>query len=409
MGVSQVVTLTPAGTQPRWLGALGHVNQLVYSWANPGGADQLSCLLQLPANFRTDALNPGRIVRVYRGAAVVWDGKLVEPTPSPDGWQVTAIGLGNAGTDFAAVYGYGNWSNQNDAVNEAIARGLRWVNPGITSGVWLGQVVDPGAQTITDLLNLFCTLGGYTWYVSTPPAGGGILSVYAFPAATLASANRVLVASGPVARTLGGDVNEVWLRYQSSADGAATAVYGTTSVTTAGAQALHGNLEAYADLSSAGVMTAGQAQALGAAALARYQRASFAGPLTIRWGELLTPGGAPCDLGIDHCGTICKVILADYGYGGEIVPDPAVFMVGGYEWDEDAQQAQVSPFQSLNLSVASLLSASLTRIGGATGQWRGGQGGTAAQEAATQREQRHKAAVAKARAKRRRRLRTFPN
>src|ERR1035441_3990318 len=173
-GASSVVTLTPSGTQPRWLGSLGHVNHLVYSWVNPGGPDQLSCLLQLPANHRTDALNPGRIVRVYRRGSLQWDGKLVEPTPSADGWQITAIGLGNAGTDFDAIYS--NWQSQNDAVNGAISRGLRWVNPGGTSipaGVWLGQTVDSGAQTITDLMNLFCTLGGYTWYVGRGgvPAG----------------------------------------------------------------------------------------------------------------------------------------------------------------------------------------------------------------------------------------------
>jgi hypothetical protein len=359
-GASSVVTLTPSGTQPRWLGALGHVNALTYSWANPGGPDQLSCLLQMPANFRTDALNPGRIVRVYRGGACIWDGKLVEPTPGADGWQITAIGLGNAGTDFDAVYT--TWGNQNDAVNQAIARGLRWSNAGISASVWLGQVVDSGSQTITDLLNLFCTLGGFTWYVSVLPAGGGSLSVYAFPAATVANANRVLVASGPVPRTLGGDVNEIFLRYQSSADGASVATYGTTSVTTAGAQALHGNLEAYEDLSSAGTLTAGAAQALGASVLARYQRASFAGPFTIRQGELLNPGGVPADLGQDHCGTICKVILADYGYGGEIVPDPAVFMVGAYAYDDMAGQAQVTPFQSLNLSVGNMLAAKLAPL-----------------------------------------------
>lgn len=393
-GISQVITKRPDGTRPRYLGALGHVSALTYSWSNPGGPDQLSCVLQTPAAERPDALDPGRQCQVVRGGRVIWDGRLTEPAPSAAGWQVTATGIGKAGTDFAAVFS--NWTAQNDAVNQAITRGLRWVNPGgnsIPSGVWLGQASDSGSMTIDALLNLFCTLGGYTWYVNVTPYGNN-LSVYLFPAATLANVNRILVLATPPARTLGGDVNTVWIRYQSSADSAAVATFALTSVTNATATALHGPMEAFEDVSSAGVMTAGQAQALAQSALNRYQRASYAGPFTVAPGELLNPGGVPVDLGLDHCGTIVKAVLASGGYGGEVVPAPAVFMTGSHAWDEDAQTAQVTPFQSLSLSVSGLLGAALTRAGGMTGHWRGGVGGTAGQEQAWQRAQRAKARAA---------------
>jgi hypothetical protein len=373
-GLSQVVTLLPNGTQPRWLGTLGHVNQLTYSYANPGGCDQLSCLLQLPANARTDALNPGRIVQVIRGAGCCWDGKLQEPVPSADGWQVTAVGAGNQGTDFAAFYAL-PWGppNQAEAVTRAITRGLRWTCPtaAIPSGVWFGQVVDPASQMITDLLNLYCTKGGYTWYVTTGPArdgpqsyyGNNTLSVYALPACTAANVTRVLVAGGPQARTLGGDVNSLFLRYQTSADAAATpATFGIANVTTAAGITEHQPLEAYDDLSSAGQQTLAAVQAAGNNVLARYQRASFAGPFVIRYGELLTPGGAAVDLGLDQCGQMCRVVLADFGYGGELVADPLIFMIGGYEWDDTAQTAAVTPFQSLSLSMPNMLSALATTM-----------------------------------------------
>lgn len=350
-GVSQVVTRKPDGTQPRYLGALGHVGNLVYSWVNPGGPDQLSCVLQ--SRERTDALNPGRRCEVLRGGRKIWDGKLMEPAETAAGWNITAVGVGKAGQDFAAVFS--SWTNQNDAVNQAITRGLRWVNPGIPAGVWLGQASDSGSLTVDGLLSLFATAGGYTWYVSVVPQGN-VLSVSLFPAAVAANVNRVLVAAGPVTRTLGGDINTIWVRYQSSADSAVTATFALTSSTTTGAAALHGVQEAYADMSSAGPMTAGAAQALGAAILARYQRASYAGPFTVRYGELLTPGGAAADLGFDQCGTIVRLVLADFGAGGEVVPDPAVFMTGAWQWDEDAQTAQVTPFQSLSASVPGLIS-----------------------------------------------------
>src|SRR5258708_2023310 len=383
-GVSSVVTLRPDGTQPRHLGALGHVSALTYSWANPGGPDQMSCTLQ--ARERTDAMNPGRRCQVVRGARVIWDGKLMEPAETAGGWQVTAVGTGKAGADFNAVFG--TWSNQNDAVNQAIGRGLRWVNPGIPAGVWLGQQADSGSMAFDRLLNLFCPRGGSTWYVSVPPPGT-VLSVSLSPAATLPNVNRVLVAAGPVTRTLGGDVNTIHVRYQSSADTAVAATFALTSVTTAGAAALHGAMEAYADLSSAGTLTAGAAQAIGANVLARYQRASFAGPLTVRPGELLTPGGGPVDLGLDHCGTIVRLILASFGAGGEVVPDPAVFMTGGYQWDEDGQVATVTPFQSLFTSVGGILGELQTVLG-----WR------AQQEAALDARQAAAAAARAARAAR---------
>lgn len=364
-GLSAVLTLRPDGSQPRWLGQLGHVGSLKYSYSLPGGSDQLSCTLAVPADYRTDALNPGRIVQVVRGGRVIWDGKLDEPAPpsgtSSAGWSLTAHGCGTFGADFSAIWtsAWGSSGSQNDAVNQAIGRGLRWVNPGISSsGIWFGQVTDSGSQQISDLLNLFCTKGGLTWYVTVTPAGN-ILSVFPLPTAP----NRTLVAPSPVARTLGGDINVIWLRYQSSADGNKTAVYSVTSVSTAASVSAHGPIEAFTDISSAGNMTAGQAQAAGNAILARYQRASFAGPFTVRYGELLTLGGQPVDIGCEQAGTVCKAVLTDYGYGGEVVPDPVTFLVGGYEYDDDAQSANITPFQYLDLSVTNLLGMLSTTIG----------------------------------------------
>lgn len=356
-GLSSVVTYTPAGAQPRHLGALGHVENLAYSWVNPGGAEQLTCLLQLPADYRTDALNPGRICKVWRGGACVWDGKLLEPTVDKTGWTVTATGIGTAGADFRAIYtsAWGSAGSQNDAVNQAIGRGLRWVNPGIPSSVWFGQQVDSAADTIADLLNLFCTRGSLTWYVTTGTYGN-TLSVYAFPQnPTPAQANRILVSTTPVSRTLGGDINALYGRYQTSPDAATAATYALTSVTQPASITAHGRVEDYDDLSSSGQEPLATVQAALQSVLNRYQRASFGGPFTVRPGQYLNIGGVPVDLGIDQCGTIARLILADFGYGGEVIPDPVVFMVGHYQWDEQAQQAQVTPFQSLDLSMSGLL------------------------------------------------------
>ena len=261
---SQVVTWQGGSAglaSPRWLGEIGYVTGLVYSFACPGGPDQLTCNLEVDARYRTDALDPGRIVQVYRGASLVWDGKLDEAQPSAAGWHVTAHGAGNFGTDFTATYS-GTWPTglPDSAVNDAITRGLRWNNPGIgsPSGLFLGTPVDSGAQTVTDLLNLCTSQGGLTWYVNCRPVRN-ILSVFPLPTAV----NRLLVSGTPVGRTLGGDFNTIKLRYQATADSTTgTGAVATFAVTTAVSQASidkHGPMEAYEDLSSAGVVKIGRA------------------------------------------------------------------------------------------------------------------------------------------------------
>jgi hypothetical protein len=357
---SQVATMTPGGGDVRWLGSIAHVSNLAYSFALPGGADQLTCTLQAPATLRTPALNPGRTVSVIRGGHQVWSGKLDEPVPTATGWNLAAVGAGNAGTDYAAFFANA-WPTglPDEAVNRAITRGMPWVNPGIgtPAGMWLGQAPDPASTTVTDLLNLVCSRGGLTWYVSSQPGGmpGNDLSVFPLPTAV----NRLLVCSTPVPRTLGGDVNAIYIRYQSAADNAATgapATFAITYVSNAASVAAHGTMETYVDLSSAGTLTLAAAQAVGSKVLGAYQRASYAGPFSVAPGQLLNLGGQAVDLGCEQAGTVVQLILTDGSYGGEVVPGPVTFITGGYAYDDQSQTAQITPFQSVNVSLTGLLS-----------------------------------------------------
>src|SRR5438046_894189 len=108
---SQVVSYAPDGSDPRWLGRSGHFTALTYSYVLPGGADQLSGVLQVPPAAWRKALTPGRIVKVYRGAAPVWDGKLDQCAAGDNGWQVTAHGAGTFGADFMAEWTTWNAGN----------------------------------------------------------------------------------------------------------------------------------------------------------------------------------------------------------------------------------------------------------------------------------------------------------
>ncbi|HEY2638949.1 MAG TPA: hypothetical protein VGI66_03570 [Streptosporangiaceae bacterium] len=355
---TQVATLAPGSSVPLWLGEIGRVQGLSYGSNMPGGDDQLTCTLQVPATFRDNRLNPGRTVQAYRGGHIIWRGKLDEPAPTATGWQITAIGSGQLGTDYVAHY-TSTWpgGEPDQAINNAITRGLPWTNPGVgtPAGAWYGQAPDDAATTITSLLNLVCTRGALTWFVdSTKFHQPNTLSVFALPTAV----DRLLVSTQPVPRTLGGDINTIWIKYQVTADSTttnATATYATTSVQNAASVAAHGVIETYIDLSDVGVQSTAAAQAVGTAVLAIYQRASFNGPFTVAQGQVLTTGGQPVDNGMEKAGHVYRLLLTDFGYGGEVTPAPITFIGGAVTWDDQNQTGSVTPYQSVDTSLSGLL------------------------------------------------------
>lgn len=346
---SQVCTYRPDGSDARWLGAEGHVSSVQYSHSCPGGADQFSCVLQIPPSARTPAMDPGRIVRVWRGASNVWTGKLNEPQPAVSGWTIQAHGTGTQGSDFKAIYN--TWS-LNDPVNLAIQRGLPWRNPGITGG-WLAQQVDSGSQTITDHMNMICTNSAQVWEIGRGQVGD--LTVKAIPS----TVNRLLVATDPVARTVAEDITTVYLKYAASDDGQGNVVYNVTDAFSQLDIDMHGATEAYEDLSNAGVMTAQAAQGVGNSVLARYQRAAFAGPFTVRFGQWLTTGGTPIDLGTERAGTVARLLVRDAPFGGEVALGQIQFVVGGLAYDDDSGTAQITPLQTARTDFASIMALAL--------------------------------------------------
>jgi hypothetical protein len=367
-GTSQVAVAAPGSSNWAYLGTLGQVTALTYSFVCPGGCDSMTCTVMVPASYRTQLFNPGWKVRITRGGHQVWDGVLDEPVPTSSGWNLTAVGTGNLGTNYLAVYS-DTWpaGQPDESINGAIARGLPWYNPGIgqPAGAWFGQAVDSGAQTVTELLNLVCTRGAMTWMVNSQPGGypGDDLNVFPLPSVV----NRLLVCNDPVPRTLGGDINTIWIRYQVSADTTSgstsvPAVYALTQVQNAASVAAHGVLEAFLDISDAGTATLGAAQQVGQSVLSLYQRASFAGPFTASYGQLLNAGGVPVDPGTDTAGTVVRLLLSDWGMGGEVGTQPIEFIVGSYSYDDFSQLATLVPFQSVDNSLSGLLSLANTLL-----------------------------------------------
>jgi hypothetical protein len=346
---------TPGST--RWLGAEGHVVGLNFTNTYPGGASQMTCLLQVEPGYRTDALNPGRPTRIYRGASMIWDGNMMEPVPTKDGWQVQAIGIGAQSTNFCAWFNPGIGYTLNEPVNEAISRGLRWTNPGISSG-WLVTAPDDGSFTVTDHMNQITSKAGMCWNVTR----NGTLNVGAIPTV----ANRLLVSTAPVPRTLFGDVTTLFLYYIASDDGNGNQTYATQIVSNQADIDIHGSYEQYIDLSSAtvngtnNVLTSGYATQVGQYLLANYGRAMWAGPFIAQPGDLMTMGGVPIDLATEQAGTVCRMMVTNDPYGGEVVAGAIEFVVGSYQYDDDAQTASITPMQSFRNDLGTLLSNAVT-------------------------------------------------
>ena len=119
------------------------------------------------------------------------------------------------------------------------------------------------------------------------------------------------------------------MRYQATADNAdtgAAATYGVVSATNAASIAAHQAMESYQDLSSANVLGSSAATAAAQAVLAAYVRATYAGPFTVRQGQLLTMGGSPVDIGAERgVPGVCQLFLIDGPYGGEVIAGPVTF------------------------------------------------------------------------------------
>jgi len=357
-GLTTLVTYRPDGTGPQFLSEIAHVSPAVYSFTCPGGCQDLTATVFQPPRWRTDALDPGRILKAHRGGTIVWAGVLDEPVPAEGGWQLSAHGTGSQGNDYRAVW-TGGWttSTPDQVVNNAIAAGLPWINPGIGSpaGMWIGQQVDSGSETVSDLLNMICNKGGLTWSVATA-GGGNVLSVFALPTAV----THLLVAAGPVPRSVAAGATTLRIRYASAVDsGGNPAVYSLTSVTDTARETAQGHTEDYLDLSSAGTYTPSTAQAVGSQVLKRFTRAAFTDAITLRHGQLLNPGGVPIDPGnfyADGPVMVARMHLADLGYSGDIARGPVTFLVGEYDWDDAACVATVTPFESMRHRFSDLLS-----------------------------------------------------
>lgn len=390
------IVTVPEPMNGTWLGTIGYEESMVYSWSVPGGPSNLSFTLAMSPQKRPVALNPGRVIQAFRGASCIWEGVMQEPQPTATGWDCTVNGSGTYGDNFGSVYD--TW-NADDPLYQAIARGLRWNNDGIgkPAGIYLQTPQDTGSMMITDFLNQLCTGGALYYSIEPPdgarvPAGPWTIRLRPFPndldgnplSAGISTPEQwsvtewqridlkaklprlppdlYVVNTNPVPRTLGTDYNTLLIKYQVSADSSATStVTAAAAVTTMvivdnpASVALHGRIEYYLDLTSAGTMTLAQVNEIGQQILTKYARANFSTAFTVQPGQLLNNGGVPVDLGCNWAGKVCSVQVMTQAFGGEITYGTVSFLIADYEYDDTSQSATLTPFQSQYSDISNIL------------------------------------------------------
>lgn len=263
--------------------------ELTWSHAADGGCKEISWKMGFPANFSHPSFVRGKWVEVREGPWSVCAGLLTEPDIDDD-WTFTAVGGATlADNGFLALDGSGNVSFTPDtAIDRAITKGIGWTRPAsLSSSAFKSTTTTDDLLYLGALLDQWADSAGKRWGVNAQR------EVYAAADPTtptwymVPGSGRFGLADDDYASTL-------VLRYVASGGS-----YATTTVTDTDAESRFGPREYGVDLTSLGVLTAGQAQAVGNGMIAKGKaRMGFTSGIEASPFQLLTTGGRPAPLAL---------------------------------------------------------------------------------------------------------------
>ncbi|NUS57649.1 MAG: hypothetical protein HOV66_22750, partial [Streptomycetaceae bacterium] len=226
---------------------------LTYSYAWPGGCDEVSFGLYLPALSRRSRLRKGVKVEVFDGSTRIWVGTLGQPNWR-DG-EFTADGLSKRAGSFTALDGAGNATSRADtAVDTAIAAGAEWAGrSGVPPTPATATATTDGPNSVQTVLDAVSDEAGQRWGVFAD----GLVTM-----AADASTPMWRLAPGMV--DLGQDdtdyASRLRVRYIDSATGTYKTL--TPAPEDTAASALYGVTEATVDLTVYKPMTSAKATAI---------------------------------------------------------------------------------------------------------------------------------------------------
>lgn len=265
--------------------------ELAFASIADGGCLDASWKMQLPPTFSDRRLMRGKLVEIRQGPKNLWAGTLVSPDVD-DEWTFHAQGLFRL-AGWSSQPGYicfdgslNTTSTPDVAIDQAIARGLPWKRPASLSNTAFAATGSTDSLNyLGDLLDAWALSVSKRWGVS--PDG----EVYAV-ADPAAPTWHLTTDSGRFGLADDEYASHIYVRYMSSG-----AVYATTSVADTAAESRFGHREYAADATPRGVLTGGQAAALGTGLLAKGKaRLGYTNGVQVTAYQLTTPGGTPAPL-----------------------------------------------------------------------------------------------------------------
>lgn len=336
-----VYTQNSDGTDRQHVGCAGHVGNLKYSYADPGGPIVATFTLAADPEARPRALIPGRDAFIVAGGQIVFPGILAAPKRGLP-WQCQIDGAAGRGQDFRAT----NNVDLPTMLADANTRGLGWTIPaGLPVGVGAGPATSL-SNSVTEILNGVAGGLGQTWWLDTSKT----LHVAAPPTTPTVLFTSQTAAGG---RALAGYVTAYRVTWIDSGTGAWRQGFRRNTA----AEDKFPQVEAELDLTGRGAMTAAQATALADGRLSLYgPRAPWAGPFVFADGQVLNLGGVPIDLPFVTAPVMGRLTLTDPDHAAELsYPSYTDLRVGVTEYDDEAGTLTVTPYDIVQSTLAARL------------------------------------------------------
>lgn len=331
-----------------FLSTISGWGELTYATTADGGCKDASWRMDLPPTYTNPVLTRGQIVEIKNGPWNAWTGFLTEPDMDDD-WTFNALGLSKLGKDYLCFgSGGATTSIPNTAIDQAISRGLPWTRPNSISATAFTTGDSTAAiNYIGDMLDAWAPANGKRWGVNAnrevyAVSDPGTPTYFATP-----GSGRFGLADDDYA-------SDLYIRYVTSGGG-----YATTSVADTVARAQFLRREYPVDATQSGLLTVGQAQAIGNGLLAKGKaRLGYTNGGEFTKYELTTPGGQPACLEMVKGGELVRMfgVLNEQGQ-----PLPYVdWVIGETLYEAGADTITLTPVGLVERTLSDVLTLGLS-------------------------------------------------
>ena len=291
------------------------------------GAWEASWTIPNTRTWRHPALVYGALVEIMLGPVCVFAGTLEEP--DWDSGQFVAMGACRDGETAVALTAGGVTSTvPNTVIDAAIARGvLSWTRVGNFGTTAVGDADSlSGVVTIQSVLDAWAQENDSNWYVDNQR------NLIIKPLDETTVDWFVVPGSGVLGSASEERVDRVFVRYiDSTTKRRATASYPASTPV--------GGVEKPADITNRGAMSAAKATSIAQGMWSDLQgRPGWTNGLTLKGGQVTTPGGVVADLAIPAAGDTMRLLgVADVR--GVSHNTDVVIGDTDYTWEDDEIQA----------------------------------------------------------------------